>query len=99
MFIDNYQREFYIFADENGYEVVSIYKRVKKTATFNVTLKIKGTDIELDFVVTDYEFKSITKRTRGVTENLTKKWQRFVEKREGNIYSTCLNGGINFLPF
>lgn len=99
MFIDNYEREFYAFANQNGYEIVSIRKRIKKEASFYITLKVKCTDIELDFVVTDYEFKSTTKRTRGVTENLTQKWQRFLEKKEGNLYSSCLSSGVKVLPF
>ena len=100
MFIDDYtEKEFGAFAHKNGYELVSLNKRNKKQAMFDVTLKVAGTSVEIDFIATDYEFKTITHRTRGLTANISGKWQHFNGDKHGDLYWSCLNNNVNFIPF
>ena len=100
MFIDDYtEKEFSAFANKHGYDLVSLTKRVKKMPTFDVCLKVKGTNIELDFVATDYDFKSTAHKTKGVTANLTSKWQDYNGHKHGDFYFSCKDSNLNFIPF
>ena len=86
MYIDDFTEEhFSEFARNNGYELVSCRKRAKKAPMFDICLRVKGTDIEFDCIVTDEEFRVTTHRARGLAESLTNKWHEFLQKRFNKI--------------
>ena len=64
-----------------------------------VTLKVKGTQIEFDFMVKDYIFKCLTHRTYGLTEDITYAWQDYNTEKHGDLYSSCCSTGVKVLPF
>ena len=100
MFIDAYnETQFSKFAEKHGYELVSLQKRQRKSPMFDVCLRIIGTSVEIDFIATDFEFRTATHRTRGISENLSIKWQNFVGKREGQLYFNRLKSNVDNLSF